>query len=157
EAVAALKAAQAAMAEVPASVRAVPKSRLDTANTWMTLGSVYGKMRRFTEGEAAMRHAAAAYAALANESPDDLIYGSQHAAVYHNLGTLLQHASKDADAEAAFRKSLDLSRPKVARHPGSPLPAGDMANTLITLASHLMGSGRTADAEPFAAEAEDLW
>src|SRR5207245_986016 len=67
EAEAGYQAAQSAMAAVPEEVRNLPRMRLDQGNTWMHLGSVYGQMRRFDEGEKAMREAIAIDAVLAEK------------------------------------------------------------------------------------------
>jgi tetratricopeptide (TPR) repeat protein len=66
---------------------------------------------------------------------------------YSNLGSLLANLGKRPEAEAAFRRAVDLHEKLAAEFPGVPQHRHQVAGSLNNLGNLLVGLGKSAEAE----------
>jgi tetratricopeptide (TPR) repeat protein len=94
------------------------RTRLEAAHAWLRVGQINWTLRRIQSGEQAYHRAINLFAELAEEEGGEPLKARDgQIRALTRLGDLLAIASRNAEAEAFFRRALRLSRSLVARHP----------------------------------------
>jgi tetratricopeptide (TPR) repeat protein len=112
----ALSVQEKRLAEFPA----VPRGRLELADSYHRLGIVLAELRKPEEAKTAFRQALDLWKKLADDYPKVLSYRRDLAAAYNDLGTPLRRLGKYAEAEAAYRQAINLSEKLVAEAGARP-------------------------------------
>jgi serine/threonine protein kinase/tetratricopeptide (TPR) repeat protein len=112
----ALRVQEKRVAEFPA----VPRGRLELADSYHGLGIVLGELRKPEEAKTAFRQALGLRKKLADDYPKVLSYRRDLAANYNDLGTPLRRLGKHAEAEAAYRQAINLGEKLVAEAGARP-------------------------------------
>jgi len=134
-----------------------PSLRKDLAFRLANLARSLGdRPQRRDEAIGLHREATALLEELAAAFPDSPEFGAFLAMSHNNFGSLLQKMGRHAEAEAEFRRSIQVSARLVDAFPGSPGFAVTLAGTYGNLGHYLRERGRPQDALEWLGKGIDL-
>jgi serine/threonine protein kinase/tetratricopeptide (TPR) repeat protein len=87
------------------------------ANDFSQVGETYARGKRPADARKLWREALAVVEPLARRYPGEMSFQRQAAAVYYNLGTQARKNGRAAEAEAAYKKLVDLRKALLAPGP----------------------------------------
>jgi serine/threonine protein kinase len=110
--------------------------------------SLAGNLGHSEESIAAWQQTVALYEAELRDKPDDLNRRRNVALGEKYLGSVLDSAGKDAEAEPHYRRAMVLDEERLAQEPNNRTAQFDVAIDLANLASVLEGQDRLDEAYP---------